>query len=580
MKAEYMSVAAALLFLVTRNAIFAFSFLHGIKINRRFDVNHHILHLAPKDTDTGTGTDADEKGGLHPNKKGPESSNDVERRVVVPTVDDTPLFMDESPPESRSTVKKRKKKKKMDLMYCSDEYCNDAIRERVVGDHNQIILNSPATGQVVYVWNRGTSSNEDENLNEEERNKQEQKEPESCILLLIKPNDDELMKIAANAVEELTSTTTWGKICVYLDANIAAKIKHYHGVDNERIHLFESAPTMKGYGDIIAESNTDALGYEDNHGSWDNTNFDFPSSSSLTHQEDASTPYDLIVTLGGDGLLMHASMMFQGPVPPIISIAGGSLGFLTPFSKEEMVLAVRIALGHRLTKNNTPHTNDENADNEASCSDLTFDNDDNMELVPPHMLNNTKPRFSFGLGDRICLSIRMRLDCRVINREGIVRARYNVLNEVVIDRGLSPYLVALECFCDDVHLTTVQADGVVFATPTGSTAYSMSAGGSVVHPAVPCILVTPICPHVLSFRSMVLPDHVILRCNVPDDARSHASVAFDGKNRRELRRGDSLQIQMSAFPVPTINRGDHSSDWLSSLKRNFNFNTRPRQQPL
>ena len=90
----------------------------------------------------------------------------------------------------------------------------------------------------------------------------------------------------------------------------------------------------------------------------------------------------------------------------------------------------------------------------------------------------------------------------------------------------------------------------------------MAAGGSVVHPAVPCILVTPICPHVLSFRSMVFPDHVVLRCYVPDDARTHASVAFDGKHRHELQRGDSVQIQMSSYPVPTINRGDHSSDWL------------------
>jgi NAD+ kinase len=101
----------------------------------------------------------------------------------------------------------------------------------------------------------------------------------------------------------------------------------------------------------------------------------------------------------------------------------------------------------------------------------------------------------------------MRLECCLLNRDGVVRARYNVLNEVVIDRGSSPYLAALECFCDNEHLTTLQADGVIFATPTGSTAYSLAAGPSVVHPAVPCILVTPICPHVLSFRSMVFPDH-------------------------------------------------------------------------
>ena len=181
----------------------------------------------------------------------------------------------------------------------------------------------------------------------------------------------------------------------------------------------------------------------------------------------------------------------------------------------------------------------------------------------------------------ICLSIRMRLECRILNAAGACRARYNVLNEVVIDRGISPYLAALECFCDDVHLTTVQADGVIFATPTGSTAYAMAAGSSVVHPAVPCILVTPICPHVLSFRSMVFPDHVVLRCFMPDDSRAEtAAVAFDGKHRQELRRGDSVEIKMSPYPVPTINRVDHSSDWLTSLKRNLYFNARPRQRPL
>lgn len=241
--------------------------------------------------------------------------------------------------------------------------------------------------------------------------------------------------------------------------------------------------------------------------------------------------------------------------------------------------AIRIALGMGVEHN-------EKGSKSNSTNEITFF-PPNMESYPyeaPHLkkagIKAETPKVSFGMGDLICMTIRMRLDCRIVSPEGVVRSRYNVLNEVVIDRGSSPYLAALECFCDDVHLTTVQADGVIFATPTGSTAYSMAAGGSVVHPAVPCILVTPICPHVLSFRSMVFPDHVVLRCYIPDDARATAAVAFDGKHREELQRGDSVQIQMSNYPVPTINRGDHSSDWLESLKRSFNFNTRPRQRPL
>ena len=154
---------------------------------------------------------------------------------------------------------------------------------------------------------------------------------------------------------------------------------------------------------------------------------------------------DLICTLGGDGLLMHASMMFAGPVPPILCIAGGSLGFLTPFSRDEMVDAIRIALGIM----NQNHGGGERR---------------NPVEFRPYLLQEKLPSFQLGTGNRICLSMRMRLDCRVINREGVVRARFNVLNEVVIDRGNSPYLAALECFCDDVHLTTVQADGIIFAT--------------------------------------------------------------------------------------------------------------------
>ncbi|KAL3784458.1 hypothetical protein ACHAW5_004018 [Stephanodiscus triporus] len=309
---------------------------------------------------------------------------------------------------------------------------------------------------------------------------------------------------------------------------------------------------------------------------------------------------DLVVTLGGDGLLMYAAQVFSGPVPPILPVAGGSMGFLTPFSREEMLEAILVSLGLReaeeLDEDDDDDDDDGDDDAEAEDDDDEYPagnsaNNGGLKIsqrANNHMLieattregYNERPPLAFGSNNKICISMRMRLDCRVFGSDGSLLSRYAVLNEVVIDRGSSPYLASLECFCDDVHLTTVQADGIIFSTPTGSTAYSMAAGGSVVHPAVPAILVTPICPHVLSFRSMIFPDHVVLRCYVPSDARSTACVYFDGKHRTELNRGDSVQIQMSAHPVPTINRADHSSDWLGSLKRNFNFNTRVRQNPL
>ena len=90
---------------------------------------------------------------------------------------------------------------------------------------------------------------------------------------------------------------------------------------------------------------------------------------------------------------------------------------------------------------------------------------------------------------------------------------------------------SIEIFGDDEHFTTVQADGVCVATPTGSTAYNLAAGGSLCHPENPVILVTAICAHTLSFRPIILPDTIVLRIGVPYDARTSSSASFDGRER-------------------------------------------------
>src|SRR5216684_5532366 len=111
------------------------------------------------------------------------------------------------------------------------------------------------------------------------------------------------------------------------------------------------------------------------------------------------------------------------------------------------------------------------------------------------------------------------------------------------------------CSCDEHHMTTVQGDGLTISTPTVSTAYSvrilvsfviyahvvdsfvqLSAGGSLVHPEIPSILITPIAPHTLSFRPMLLPDSMEVRVCVPFNSRSTAWVSFDGRGRVELKR--------------------------------------------
>jgi len=120
----------------------------------------------------------------------------------------------------------------------------------------------------------------------------------------------------------------------------------------------------------------------------------------------------------------------------------------------------------------------------------------------------------------------------------------------------------------------------MLATPTGSTAYSVAAGGSMVHPNVPAMLLTPVCPHSLNFRPIVLPDYIELELRVPRNARSSAWVCFDGKARQELFRGDAVLIKMSEHPVPTINKTDLTADWFESLERCFRWSERSEQKPL
>eukprot|EP01023_Acetabularia_acetabulum_P010696 TRINITY_DN14871_c0_g1_i1.p9 TRINITY_DN14871_c0_g1~~TRINITY_DN14871_c0_g1_i1.p9 ORF type:complete len:105 (-),score=15.81 TRINITY_DN14871_c0_g1_i1:1769-2083(-) len=101
-----------------------------------------------------------------------------------------------------------------------------------------------------------------------------------------------------------------------------------------------------------------------------------------------------------------------------------------------------------------------------------------------------------------------------------------------------------------------------------------------VHPNVPAILFTPICPHSLSFRPIVLPDYADIELKISQDARSTAWVSFDGKNRQELQKGDWLRVRMSERPVPTINKTDLTNDWINSLERCFGWNNRLLQKSL
>lgn len=261
---------------------------------------------------------------------------------------------------------------------------------------------------------------------------------------------------------------------------------------------------------------------------------------SNTIPEDIISLLDLIFTVGGDGTVLWTCSLLGtlGSVPPIVAIAMGSLGFMTPFPVSRLQKTVEC-------------------------------------VVSP---NSSLP-----------LMLRHRLQCRII-RAGDMESDFSrlhkapcgedvlVLNELVIDRGITASLTKLDCYIDNHFMAVIQGDGLIVSTPTGSTAYNLAAGGSMVHPAVPCILFTPICPHTLSSRPLVFPEHVILRLEVPTDSRGDLYCSFDGKGRQPLGPGDSVVVYLSQSPVPMVCHLDASHDWFTSVREGLHWNRRTIQK--
>uniref|UniRef100_A0A8C2WZN4 NAD(+) kinase n=1 Tax=Cyclopterus lumpus TaxID=8103 RepID=A0A8C2WZN4_CYCLU len=271
--------------------------------------------------------------------------------------------------------------------------------------------------------------------------------------------------------------------------------------------------------------------------------------------DDISDCIDLIICLGGDGTLLYASSLFQvitrllGSVPPVMAFHLGSLGFLTPFKFESYktevakvfegnaAITLRSRLKVKVVKDirEPPQQQEHNG-------------------LLPHGHTN--------------------------NEAGKVTLQLQVLNEVVVDRGPSSYLSNVDLYLDGRLITSVQGDGVIVSTPTGSTAYAAAAGASMIHPNVPAIMVTPICPHSLSFRPIVVPAGVELMITLSPDARNTAWVSFDGRKRQEIQHGDCIKITTSCYPVPSICCHDLVYDWFESLAQCLHWNVRKRQARL
>jgi NAD+ kinase len=429
----------------------------------------------------------------------------------------------------------------------------------------------------------------------------------------------------------------WGYLLLtfYDDSYVDAQLRQSKrfdadGIRREYPHLFVPVASRRT---SLSDTETESNG----HKSGDTGSGSTSRLNSMSHTREESqlrywtsdmcsrSPhlFDFVVTLGGDGTVLFCSWLFQRIVPPVLPFALGSLGFLTNFDysdykkvlKSALDTGIRVNLRMRFTatvyRATLPVSSvDDRRKRRAIRSGKTGEiimrtiqegGWNRLESAfPPHQDlrgiftesggdaknaskdraapdSGTTPAGKEGLDGRGSAKGDKR-DKEVMCFSTRPVETFEVLNDLVVDRGPSPYVSQLEVFGDEHHMTTAQADGLCISTPTGSTAYSLSAGGSLVHPEIPAILITPICPHTLSFRPMLLPDSMELRIAVPYNSRSTAWASFDGRGRVELKQGDHIKVTASRYPFPTVCAENQSIDWFQSISRTLKWNERQRQK--
>ncbi|KAF9264206.1 ATP-NAD kinase [Marasmius fiardii PR-910] len=292
--------------------------------------------------------------------------------------------------------------------------------------------------------------------------------------------------------------------------------------------------------------------------------------------------FDFVVTLGGDGTVLFTSWLFQRVVPPVLPFALGSLGFLTnfDFADHEAVMDYALDSGIRVNLRMRFTCTVYRAVNSPESKRKAVKKGETGEIMMKNIEKGGWEALEGGWsgGPYAPEYGKVYKDKEIMCFTTRAAETFEVINDLVVDRGPSPYVSLLELFGDEHHMTTVQADGLTVSTPTGSTAYSLSAGGSLVHPEIPALLITPICPHTLSFRPMLLPDSMELRICVPFNSRSTAWASFDGRGRVELKQGDHIKVTASKYPFPTVCADKQSTDWFHSISRTLKWNERERQK--
>jgi NAD+ kinase len=207
---------------------------------------------------------------------------------------------------------------------------------------------------------------------------------------------------------------------------------------------------------------------------------------------------DALVTLGGDGTLLRGARFLDGKEIPILGVNLGRLGFLTSCQSEDFEAALR----------------------------------------------------NLASGDYVAQP-RMALSARAIDQSGQVRKQWRALNDFVLHKGGFARVVRLNVFVDDESIGQYAADGIVISTPTGSTAYSLSAGGPVVVPTVESIIITPVSPHTLAIRSLVIPAdaEVTIEAN---ESPTELLVTVDGQVGTSFVKGEKLKVRKADNPVRIV----------------------------
>jgi len=207
---------------------------------------------------------------------------------------------------------------------------------------------------------------------------------------------------------------------------------------------------------------------------------------------------DLVVVLGGDGTLLSVARLVGERDVPILAVNLGSLGFLTEVTLDELFPVLERVLEE----------------------DYTLDERTMLEAY--------------------------------VHRQGERIAQYRVLNDVVIHKGTLARIIELETYINDYYLTTYRADGLIISTPTGSTAYSLAAGGPIIHPSLPAIILNPICPFTLSQRPLVVPDNLGQVTVTLLTENEDVFLTLDGQLGFALRFKDKVEIRKAPYTIKLI----------------------------